>query len=205
MNEMNSTLERIQKMDKRAITAVPIHPLLSDRWSPRSFDEHATLSDHDLFAILEAARWAPSANNVQPWRFFVGLRGDEPFNAIQKNLMGFNQSWTPNVSALILIAVTRETPDGKRIRSGSLDAGLAISSMSIQAQALGLHTHPMAGFHHEEILASLDAPTNLEALVVLAIGTQAPAENFEGEAYEREIADRTRMPLAEIVLAGLPA
>lgn len=125
INEMNSTLERKQQMDKRAIAEVSIHPLLAQRWSPRSFDENATLPDHDLFAILEAARWAPSANNVQPWRFFVGRRGDET------------------------IAVTGETPERKRIRSGSLDAGLANSSMSIQAQALGLRTHPMAGFHRD--------------------------------------------------------
>jgi hypothetical protein len=91
MNEMNSTLERKQQMDKRAIAEVPIHPLLAQRWSPRSLDENATLPDHDLFAILEAARWAQSANNIQPWRFFVDRRGDET------------------------IAVTVETPGGRRI------------------------------------------------------------------------------------------
>jgi nitroreductase len=191
-------------MDKRAVTVVPIHPLIAERWSPRSFDEGATLSDHDLLAILEAARWAPSASNVQPWRLFVGLRGDAIFSTIHANLMGFNKSWTPDASALIMVAATRETPDRKTIKTASLDAGLAISSMLIQAQALGLHTHPMAGFHREEMLSALHAPVGLEALVVIAVGTQAPAENFEAETYEREIAERTRMSLSEIVLAGLP-
>jgi nitroreductase len=197
-------LEFFRNMDKRAVTAVPIHPLIADRWSPRSFSESATLSDHDLLAILEAGRWAPSASNAQPWRFFVGRRGDEVFDAIQTNLMGFNQAWTANASALILVAATKETPGGKPIKTASLDAGLAISSMSIQAQSLGLHTHPMAGFHHEKMLSALHAPVGLEAFVIIAVGTQAPAENFEGEAYEREIAERSRFPLSQIVLAGLP-
>ena len=191
-------------MDKRAITAVPIHPLLADRWSPRSFDESAELSDFELLSILEAARWAPSASNVQPWRFVVGRRGDAIFEAIHANLMGFNQSWTPNASALILVATTKETSDGKPIKSAPLDAGLAISLLSIQAQALGLHTHPMAGFNHDSILDAVGASPDLAALIVIAVGTQAPAENFDGQSYEREISERTRLPLSEIVLAGLP-
>jgi nitroreductase len=191
-------------MDKRAVTSVPIHPLIADRWSPRSFDESATLSDQDLLAILEAARWAPSAANWQPVRFFVGLRGDKVFELIHANLRGFNQAWTPSASALLVVAVAKETSDGKSITTRALDAGLAISTLSIQAQALGLRTHPMAGFHHEETLSALDAPAGLEALAVIAIGKLGPAEIFEGQAYEREIAERTRKPLSEIVLAGLP-
>lgn len=192
-------------MDKRAITAVPIHPLLADRWSPRSFEENADISDNELLTILEAARWAPSASNVQPWRFFVGLRGDAIFDAIHANLMGFNQTWTPKASALILVTVTKDNADGKPIKTAALDAGLSISLLSIQAQALGLHTHPMAGFHHERMLTAVGASAELEALVVIAVGTQAPAENFEGQDYEREIAERRRKPLSEIVLAGLPS
>jgi nitroreductase len=191
-------------MDKRAVTSVPIHRLIADRWSPRSFDESATLSDQDLLTILEAARWAPSAANWQPVRFFIGLRGDKVFESIHANLRGFNQAWTPNASALVVVAVAKETPEGRSITTRALDAGLSISTLSIQAQALGLHTHTMAGFHHEETLSALAAPADLEALAVVAIGKLGAAEIFEGQAYESEIAERTRKPLSEIVLAGLP-
>lgn len=192
-------------MDKQAVTSVPIHPLIAERWSPRSFDETATLSDNDLLALLEAARWAPSASNHQPWRIVVGRRGDEVFETLHANLMGFNQSWTPRASALILISVAKQTSDGRPLRTAHFDAGLAVSLLAVQAQALGLHTHPMAGFNHEEIGAALGLPADLEPLVMVAVGVKAPAEEFEGKAYEREIEPRTRLPLTEIVLRGLPA
>jgi len=192
-------------MDKHAITSVPIHPLIAERWSPRSFDETAALSDNDLLALLEAARWAPSASNHQPWRFVVGRRGDDVFKALHANLMGFNQAWTPRASALILVFVTNQTSDGKPLRTAHLDAGLAVSLLAIQAQALGLHAHPMAGFNHEEIGAALGLPSGLEPLVMVAVGTKAPAEQLEGKAYERELEPRTRLPLTGIVLKGLPA
>ena len=78
----------------RAQTSVEIHDLLAERRSPRSLDANAVISTGDLLGILEAARWAPSANNLQPWRFIAGVRGDENFNALLETLVPFNQSWS---------------------------------------------------------------------------------------------------------------
>jgi nitroreductase len=88
----------------RAETAVPVNEVIAIRRSPRSLDESAAISDTDLLGILEAARWAPSAFNGQPWRFFVGKRGDATFNQILASLVEFNQSWAKNAAALILVA-----------------------------------------------------------------------------------------------------
>jgi len=87
-------------MNKRADSSVSLHPLIADRWSPRAFDEKATISAEDLTAIFEAARWAPSAFNAQPWKFILGLRGDENFKLISSVLIPFNQEWATKSSAL---------------------------------------------------------------------------------------------------------
>ena len=84
-----------------ANTSVPIHPILAERKSPRSLDESVTLSSDEIVALLEAARWAPSANNLQPWRFFVGQRGDATFTSILESLRSFNQNWSKRASLLV--------------------------------------------------------------------------------------------------------
>ena len=100
----------------KAETAVPVHEIIASRRSPRSFNEAETISDENLTAILEAARWAPSAFNGQPWRFYVGKRGDEVFSQIMTSLGDFNKSWAKSASALILVA-------GKTVRGdGSIHA-----------------------------------------------------------------------------------
>ena len=90
----------------RAETAVEIHDLIAERRSPRSLDETADMSSEDLLGILEAARWAPSANNFQPWQFVAGKRGDENFNFLLECLVPFNQSWSKRAAAFIAIAGT---------------------------------------------------------------------------------------------------
>ena len=96
----------------KAETSVPVHEIIATRRSPRSFDESAAIKNEDLTAILEAARWAPSAFNGQPWRFFVGKRGDEVFGQILSSLVDFNKSWAKNASALILVAGKTVKGDG---------------------------------------------------------------------------------------------
>lgn len=191
-------------MSKTAITAAPILPVLADRWSPRSFDETHEISQHELLAVLEAARWAPSANNGQPWRFSVAKRGDALFGQIVEALTGFNQSWAPKASALIAVSVKKFNTDGSPHKSAHYDAGLAVALLSVQAQELGLHSHQMAGVHFDQLATSLGLDEDLEPLIVIALGKVAPAEKLEGPAYEREVAPRTRLTLDEIVLHGKP-
>ncbi len=191
--------------NKIAITAAPIAPVLAERWSPRSFNRDYLLTQHEALSILEAGRWAPSSNNLQPWRFAYISKDDELHQAIcDKGLTGFNQSWAPNASALIVVAVKINTADGKENTGRKYDAGLAASMMVVQAQELGLHTHHIGGLVREEILELLKLDENYEVLTVIAVGKVAPAEELEGPAFEREVAPRVRLELDEIMLYGKP-
>ena len=154
--------------------------------------------------MLEAARWAPSANNGQPWRYSVALRGSELHEKVVAGLTGFNQGWAPNASGLIVGSVKKFQSNGDAYKSAHYDLGLSVSMLTIQAQELGLHTHQMAGILHSELHTSLDLPEDLEVVIVVAVGKLAPAEQLEGPAYEREIQPRTRFTLDEIVLHGKP-
>jgi nitroreductase len=191
--------------NKIAITAAPIAPVLAERWSPRSFNGEYLLTQHEALSILEAGRWAPSSNNLQPWRFAYISKTDELHPAIcEKGLTGFNQSWAPNASALIVVAVQVNTADGKENTGRKYDAGLAAALMVVQAQELGLHTHQIGGLVREEILELLKLDSNYEILTVIAVGKIAPAEELEGPAFEREVAPRVRLELDEIMLYGKP-
>ena len=191
-------------MSKTAITAAPIMPVLADRWSPRSYDSSYVISQHEMLAILEAARWAPSANNAQPWRFSVATQGTPLFDKVVEGLNGFNAAWAPKASAIIVVSVVATNADGSANKSAPLDAGITIGQLITQAHELGLHAHVIGGVMHDVLHKNLELADNLEVLVALTIGKLAPATDLEGPAYEREIAPRTRLELDEIVLHGKP-
>lgn len=188
---------------KPAITAAPILEVLQERWSPRSFDASYQISDGEVLSILEAARWAPSANNVQPWRFSVAKRDSEVFGKIASHLSGFNASWSPKAAAYVVVSAFVNGNDVEHGTTTQFDAGLATSQLLIQSHALGLHTHVMGGVDHPGIATELSYPQNLAVLVVVAIGKVASADELEGPARDRELAPRTRLELDEIVLHGL--
>jgi len=191
--------------NKQAITAAPIAPVLATRWSPRSFDRDYLLTQDEALAILEAGRWAPSSNNLQPWRFAYVSKTDKLHKDLcEKGLTGFNQSWAPDASALIVVAVKKATLDGKELTGAKYDAGLAASMMLVQAQEMGLYTHHIGGIVRDEIHQLLNLDDNTEVLVVIAVGKIAPAEQLEGPAYEREVAPRVRLELDEVMLYGKP-
>lgn len=187
-----------------AITSTPIHPVLTNRRSPRSFDANINISNNDLLAILEAARWAPSANNFQPWRFHVGVRGGEVFNSILATLVPFNQSWANRASALVLVSVVNQNEDGTARPISGFDAGLSVSQLTFEAHSRGHVAHQMAGFDALKAAQTFDLAAAISPIVVIAIGAQGPAEQLEGVLFERENAPRQRKELTEIVLAGLP-
>ncbi len=192
-------------MSKTAITAVPIAPVLADRWSPRSFDATFEIQDHDLVSVLEAGRWAPSANNMQPWFFSAAKRGSDLFEQINAEaLEGFNAAWAPQASAYVVVSMLAITADGRDNSHAAYDAGLAVMSMVVQAQELGLATHQVGGFNRQTMPQLLGLEDNIKPLVMLVLGKSAPAENLQGPAYEREIAPRVRKTLDEIVLHGKP-
>jgi nitroreductase len=190
--------------NKIAITAAPILPVLANRWSPRAFDTDYKLTQHELLSVLEAARWAPSANNGQPWRYSVVERGTDLHSKLVPALAGWNAAWAPNASALIVVSAESTTADGQPHPWAHYDTGLSVGSLIIQAQELNLYTHQMAGLNKELAAQVLDLPEGLEIITVIAIGKIASAETLEGPLHEREVAPRVRKELDEIVLHGKP-
>jgi nitroreductase len=189
----------------KAQTAVEINDVLANRRSPRSLDATAVLSKDDLVAVLEAARWAASAFNGQPWRFFVGQRGDEVFTQILDSLAPFNQGWAHRSSVLILVAGLPAREDGTPNKGFLYDCGLAVSQMVVETHHRGLVAHQMTGFDPEKAAQNLGIDASLIPVAVIAIGKQASAEQLEGPLLERENAPRERKALEEIVVKGLPS
>lgn len=188
---------------KRAETAIPVHELIAERWSPRSFDPVHTLDHEHALALMEAARWAPSAMNLQPWRFAIAYRGTEEFDRFVAALSPGNNVWAPNASALILAAAVTKTDEGKDNHSARYDLGLAVSLLTVQAHAMGLHVHQMGGFDRAKVSADLQLPEHIAPVVLLAVGQLASPEQLDPPFLERELSSRQRHPLSETVLFGL--
>lgn len=189
-------------MSKVAAAEPSIHDLLAHRWSPRAFVPEA-LSPTELDRLLEAARWAPSAANGQPWRFVVMPRDDEPgFAALLDCLVTGNQAWAKNAAALILGVTRVQRPDGKPHRWAWYDLGLAVENLVLQATADGLGAHQMAGFDADRARALYAIPEAFEPVVAIAVGRVAAPDTLDDEQRAREEAPRERKPRGEIIFGG---
>jgi nitroreductase len=188
-------------MKKSAQTSVAINPILSERWSPRSFEADYEISDEDIQGILEAARWSPSTNNSQPWRFIVAKKGTLEFQTISNTLAGFNKSWAPQASLFVLIAAQTTNPDGTARPLALYDAGIASANASLEAHHRGLAVHQIAGFDQEAVAKEFNFGVGLRPLATLVIGKQAPAEKLSEQVLlERELSKRERLSLQDLVL-----
>ena len=185
-------------VQKTATTSYPIMTELAERWSPRAFDKVYELSEQELGSMLEAARWAPSSNNTQPWQFVVAKRGTPLFDQIRETLAGFNQVWTPWASALIVNVVELANEEGKVLRHGLYDLGQAAAHLSIQAAHLGLHVHQMSGFDAEALHGVLGLEERFSPSVMMAVGKIGEPEMLPEGPRERELLERTRKPLSEV-------
>jgi nitroreductase len=183
-----------------------LHPLLAQRWSPRAFDPDAVLDDVALGALLEAARWAPSSMNHQPWRFVVARRGDAVHATVLERLAPANQRWARHAAALV-VAVAEVERDGHHLGSARYDLGLAVAQLVLQATADGLATHQMGGFDHAGLHSDLAMPAGFVPVVVVAVGPAGDPAGLDEDLKTRERAPRHRRPLAETAFAawGVPA
>lgn len=182
-----------------------LHPLLQERWSPRAFDDTHVLAPLDLAAILEAARWTPSAGNTQPWSFIVGLRGDATFEAFRSTHSRGNTTWTHRASALLVsLRQIASGPDHELPFDtySQYDLGQAAAHLSIQAHALGLHVHQFAGFDHEATKEAFSVPDHWEVTTGIAIGRIADPSVLDERTREKELRPRTRRPVSEFVFTG---
>jgi nitroreductase len=179
-----------------------------NRWSARSFADRE-VSSADLHKVFEAARWAASAYNEQPWRFLVGVRNSLTYKKIFDSLIGFNQGWAGSAPVLILgAASTKFSHNGTDNAYALYDLGAAASYLTLQASALGLTTHQMAGFDHDAARQAFDIPATYALGSVIALGYQGePAALNHEQLIAMEISPRERKPLNELVLSawGTPA
>jgi len=179
---------------------VQLSPLLATRWSPRAFDPVADLTDAEVASLLEAARWAPSADNTQPCRFLVGRRDDEAYKRILTNLSPANQRWAGRASALLLGAHATTDPTGGPLTHAAYDLGQAVAHLTVQAAALRLYVHQMAGFDASGLRADLELPPEVRPQVVVAVGRLGDPLSLPDDLRLREIRLRQRRPLAELLL-----
>jgi nitroreductase len=177
-----------------------LHPLLAERRSPRALDAARRVDAAALRRILEAARWAPSANNSQPWRFGLARRGDAAFDALFAALMPGNQAWAGRASALVLVAAADADREGRALRWAPYDAGQAVAHLTVQAQAEGLVVHQMGGFDPDAAARAFHLPERTTPLVVLAVGYHDPAADLPAPLAERERAPRVRAAVDELLL-----
>lgn len=187
-------------VSKAASTSVPLHPLLAERWSPRALDGTHELSDAQLTAMLEAARWAPSASNTQPWRFSTARRGSRSFDALFETLAPGNQLWAHAASALVVVAAETVDEEGNARPWATYDTGQAVAHLTVQAQHEGLAVHQMGGFDRERVAELLRLPQNVTPLVVLVVGRHDSGLVLAEPLASREAAQRQRLPLERLVL-----
>jgi len=180
----------------------PIQPIFLERWSPRSFDP-IDMPAADLMCMLEAARWAPSAFNIQPWRFLYSRREDVYWSCYLDTLDAFNRSWANQASALVAVLSNTITPSDHQapLRSHSLDAGAAWAHLALQATSLGYQAHAMAGIDLARAREALNVPDNFCIQIIIAIGKKADPARLPEELRKREIPS-DRLPLNKIAFAG---
>ena len=189
---------------KQVETRYDVLPLFVERWSPRSFTDRHPDPDQ-LRSLFEAARLAPSAHNVQPPRFLLTEQGrGTGFERLYACLSEGNREWAHRVPVLVLASVMRERWSpvyGEMVPypHAMHDLGLAVMSFIIQARALGLSTHPMAGFDPDQAREAFAVPELFEPGVVIAVGYRGDADVLTDELRAREVGPRTRRPLDELV------
>lgn len=192
-------------MNKPAITATPIHDLLAHRWSPRAFDATRPVTREQVASLMEAARWSPSCNGDEPWRFLVWNKADDPAGWQQAFdcLAAGNQVWVKNAPVLFLsCAGSAFSFNQKPNRWAQHDVGAASMSLVLQAVALGLAAHQMGGFSADKARAAFGIPADYTPLAMIAVGWQAAPEVLPDDVKAKEVAPRKRRAIAECFFAG---
>jgi nitroreductase len=179
-----------------------VEDIILKRWSPRSYSDKP-VSSADLTKIFTAAAWAASSYNEQPWRFLVGHKGDETYAKILDSLNEFNQGWAKSAPVLILTVGKKTFAQSGQPNAYALhDTGAASANFSIEATALGLHTHGMGGLDRDKARANFNIPEDYEVGAVWALGYLGEPTALPEQLQEMETAPRTRKPLSEFVFSS---
>ena len=190
-------------LEKLAATEYPIHELLARRWSPYAFDSRP-VPEVDLLSLFEAARWAASSFNEQPWRYIVATREHpDQFQQVLSCLVEFNQVWAKHAPVLALgIASLTSARNGQVNRAAVHDLGLAAGNLLVEATARGLVVHQMLGIFPDKARQLFDIPAGFEAWTAIAIGYRGKPSNLPEVLQERERLPRQRKPLPQFVFSG---
>lgn len=193
----------MKKHEKHAVTDPAVHPLIAERWSPYAF-EAKSVPGEDLLAILEAARWAPSSYNEQPWRYLLARREDgEAFAAMLSCLVEGNQAWARNAGVLMIgIAKMTFSRNAKPNKAAHHDLGLAAGNICMEATARGLWVHQMIGIVPDRVRELYAVPQDAEPLTGLAIGYLGDGSGLPDALRERDRGPRSRLELASFVFEG---
>lgn len=179
-----------------------LHPLINGRFSPRAFSAEP-LTDEQLELLLEAARWAPSSMNEQPWRFLVVRKGGEGYDRLFATLTPSNQAWVKRAPVLVLNMVHRTlSRNGKENHHARHDLGVAIAQLTMQATALDLGVHQLGGFHPDQARDAFDIPQEIDLVSIIAIGHHGDPRELGPELEQREARRTERKPLSDLVSFG---
>lgn len=181
-----------------APTNIKINSLISKRWSPRVFDSSKKVSKQQISIICEAARWAPSCANSQPYRYIVWNNELNPidFQRAFEVLDDWNKHWVKNCSLLMVAIAEKQDLDGKINNWSEYDAGAASENICLQATDLGLHAHQMAGFDSNKLSKEFDIPPRFKPIAMIAIGYKSEDLSIVDEKYQKtEVAERVRKPI----------
>jgi nitroreductase len=193
MNE----IEKIKQPD----LGYQVHPLIASRFSPRAYDTKP-VENEKLQRIFEAARWAASASNLQPWYFMVGFKGDTVYEKIFSTLVEFNQLWAIKAPVLVLAIAKTTNPKGEENQSYAYDLGQSAAMIALQATAEGVYMHQMGGFDAGKAAVLLEIPDGYKVLVAFTLGYLGDASILHPNLNKLELSPRTRRPAGESVFTG---
>jgi len=190
--------------EKFAKTIYPVNDLSKIRWSPRAFAEKP-VEKEKIRSILEAARWSPSAGNLQPWRFIIGIRKDETWQNIFESLDEGNKVWVKPVPVLVLTVGEKAYLRKNRVVQNGYygyDTGQSVAHLTFEATNQGLFVHQMAGFDPQKAINDFNIPEDHQPLTVIALGYIADPSSLPSDLKERELAERKRKDFDEFVFSG---
>lgn len=186
-------------------TNTTIDPLLSKRWSPRALDPNKDLNTIQLYALLEAARWAPSCYGDQPWYYIVCHKKTNPeaWSKAFECLVEFNQNWVKN-APIIFFSIAKESfhHNDKPNRWAQHDTGAASENLCLQASSMGLSAHQMGGFDEKKVMESFNVPSGYTPMAAIAVGFQTTVDILPTELQAKELEERLRDPIEEHFFNG---
>ncbi len=187
---------------KPADTSVPLNELIRNRWSPRAYSDRPVATE-DLVAVLEAARWAASCSNMQPWRYIVTTRDDAADHQRMVDcLKPGNQEWAPKAPVLMIALAKLMRPNGDKNRHAFYDTGAATALLAIEATAPGLSVRQMAGIEVDKVRETYSVPDDYDVVAAIALGYQGEATVLPAHRQEPEAEPRVREPLSDLIFSG---